>query len=156
MAMGKSFQAISCSLSTALLTWSPSCQPPCHTPPAALPADWACIPCRSAGPRSTCQPPARAQWAQVFTGSPTLLPPQTHLSPHAIFPEDRLQESTTVVPPSSFLPQNGTCVYPLALMTSGEHAHHSSYLSGLQMHPLVLPQGPPTFWQATSSRSVRV
>lgn len=70
--MGKSFQVISCSLSTALLTWSLSCQPLCHTPPGALPVDWACIPCRSSGPRSTFQPPVQAQWGEIITSSPGL------------------------------------------------------------------------------------
>lgn len=84
MATGKSLWAVSCSLTTALLTWSPSCQPLCHTPPGALPADWAGTPCRCAGPRSTCRPPAQAQRGAAFPtppGSPTPLPSHNTSTP---------------------------------------------------------------------------
>lgn len=112
----------SCSLTTAFLTWSPSWQPPCRTPPAALPADRAHIPCRPAGPRSTCQPPASTTGG-MLTGSPG--PPHswphvTHPASRVILPENQLEETTTAAPANSSLPRRHLCpsIHPRRL--SGE------------------------------------
>lgn len=128
---------------STILTQSPSWQPLCHTPSVTPPADQAHIPCRSAGLRSTCQPPVAAhQRGETFTSSPgsTALLTRQHIlslvsSCQRIHWEEQPRQCHPILLPAETAPLTQAvsggrfCIHPSKLYGIGSYSPQTHLLT---------------------------